>query len=489
MRTKYRIIIYILFLLLPSFIAGQDDSNGYQPVKFSRIPKELIQDYAFRFGQWGQKNKLETNKAKSEFVKFAGEKARLIAVLDSAKLLMYDDSITTYLNGIKDEILQSNDAFKNHDCKIFTYRSLEPNAFSMGEGIILFNLGLLQLLETKEELAAIIAHEMSHDILDHVFLSNQRFYKELYDDRFHKTLRQVRRTAIGRQSGAQKLADEFLNQHLEFRRSEEISADSLGYILFTNVGLKGSEFIHALEKLDSLEQSRLGGDTLPIESIFHFSDYAFNPHWLNPENARSEGKVDSLLNIEEDTLKTHPDCDIRIECIRQLSDSLKIIIRDEDRGSPVPVSIVNAIAFESLGSVMLAQDYSVALFIALHMLQEFPDNVYLKTVTAHCLVELLLSIKSNDYLDYVQFQDPDFPDGYNMLLAFLHNMTSTSLKKIFDSYMAEELAGVNNSYRSFLELLGTSGEKLNYDDIYAFEQKFKDPYLSKLLKDKWLASQ
>lgn len=489
MVPLFKSIFLFLSILLPAMTVSQTISEDYQPVKFSRIPKDLIHDYAFRFGQWGQQNTLESNKAKSEFVRFAGEKAKFIAVLDSAKLLMHDDSITTYLNKIKDEILQSSEAFKNHDCKIFTYRSLEPNAFSLGEGIILFNLGLLQVLETKEELAAIIAHEMSHDILNHVFLSNQRFYKELYDDRFHKTLRQVRRTAIGRQSGAQKLADEFLNQHMAYRRSEEISADSLGYVLFTNLGLKGIEFIRALEKLDSLDQMRSGGDTLAIDSIFHFSNYAFNPHWLNPENARSEGKVDSLISIAEDTFRTHPDCDIRIEIVRQLSDSLKIIIRQEDTGDPLPENILNAIAFESLGSVMLVQDYSVALFISLQMLQEFPDNIYLRTVTAHCLVELFLSIKNNEYLDYIQFQDPEFPEDYNRLLAFLHNMTSASLKKIFDSYMGERLGGVDNSYISFLQLLGSSGEQLNYDDIYAFEQKYKDAYLSKLLKDKWLASQ
>src|SRR5688572_1739342 len=279
MWGNFKLVIFIVSILLPSLSVSQDAYQDYQPVKFSRIPKELIDQYAYKFGQWGQQNTLVSLKAKSEFAKFAGEKAKFIAALDSAKLLMYDDSITTYLNGIKDEILSANDAFKDHECRIYTFRSLEPNAFSLGEGIILFNLGLLEVLETKEHFASIIAHEMSHDILNHVFLSNERFYRELYDTQFRKTLRRAARTSMGRNTAVKRRTDGFLEQHFGYRRSEEIMADSLGFILFTNAGFKGIEFIHALEKLDQVDETLLE-DTLQLENIFQFSNYSFNPDWL-----------------------------------------------------------------------------------------------------------------------------------------------------------------------------------------------------------------
>jgi predicted Zn-dependent protease len=47
-------------------------------------------------------------------------------------------------------------------------QSPEPNAFASGRNHIAVTTGMMRLLETEDELAAVVAHEMAHHIADHI---------------------------------------------------------------------------------------------------------------------------------------------------------------------------------------------------------------------------------------------------------------------------------------------------------------------------------
>jgi len=51
--------------------------------------------------------------------------------------------------------------------KIFIAADLSPNAFSLSDGTIIINAGLLTALRSNAELQAIIAHEIAHVVMDH----------------------------------------------------------------------------------------------------------------------------------------------------------------------------------------------------------------------------------------------------------------------------------------------------------------------------------
>jgi Zn-dependent protease with chaperone function len=484
MNVKKLKILFLLFFLLPFQLKAQDIYKDYQPVKLNHLPIELLHKYQYKFGRWAQKNSLVGYTAKNAFLSFAIEKAHFMETLDSANLLMYDDSISAFLNRIKDDIIAANPELKDYECHVYPYRSLEPNAYSIGEGIILFNLGLLDRLSTKEQVAAIIAHEMSHDILRHVFLSNERLIRNLYNGGFNTSLRTFTRNSIGRSSALKNLTDKFLANHMEYKRSNEILADSLGYILYTKAGYKSIEAIHALEILRDSDFLKYP-DTLQLEQIFTSSDFPFKTYWLNPENSYAAWVADSTLNEVPDSLKTHPDCDVRIEALKTLSNTLTIPLNNEDRGSEVPLEFSASVSFESLRALMLTKDYAIAFYLSLHMMPEFPDNLYLKCIAAHCLAELCSSLREGKYLDYVQFPDPLFTNGYNQFLKFLHNMDSRTLNVFYDS-LKEDIAQVeNHAYVEYLKIIGTGEAKLAYDDIVAFEKAYDDPYFIKSLKEKW----
>ena len=115
---------------------SQNFQLDYTPIDSFRMPKEMFNDFKARLPKWGQTSSLENNKAKLTFIQLANQKPDFIASLDSAGVIMYNDSITSFLRTITEQIVESNEILKDHKITIFTYRSLEPNAFNVGEGII-----------------------------------------------------------------------------------------------------------------------------------------------------------------------------------------------------------------------------------------------------------------------------------------------------------------------------------------------------------------
>ena len=61
----------------------------------------------------------------------------------------------------------SAEEVKNTLWQTFVIRSQEPNAFSVGAGLIVISSGLLRAMQSEAELASVIAHEMAHQLLGH----------------------------------------------------------------------------------------------------------------------------------------------------------------------------------------------------------------------------------------------------------------------------------------------------------------------------------
>ncbi len=84
----------------------------------------------------------------------------------------YFTSLTTRLNlaikflVIRDSI--SNNNIQNINWHIHILKDERPAAFSVGAGNIVLTSGLIKELHTESELAAILSHEMAHQILGHI---------------------------------------------------------------------------------------------------------------------------------------------------------------------------------------------------------------------------------------------------------------------------------------------------------------------------------
>ncbi len=64
--------------------------------------------------------------------------------------------------------LPEDDPQKIH-FKFYVIRSKEPNAFALANGVVVVNSGMITLLENEAQLAAVVAHEISHSTQEHTW--------------------------------------------------------------------------------------------------------------------------------------------------------------------------------------------------------------------------------------------------------------------------------------------------------------------------------
>ena len=275
-----------------------------------------------------------------------------------------------------------------------------------------------------------------------------------------------------------------MSVQMAYSQRNEFEADSQGLVYFQHAGFTLDGAIGALGVLDSADYLMFE-DTLDLRHYFSFDGYPFKSYWLDTENAALQWARDTTLYMIPDSLKSHPDCDVRIQRIGELAatDSEQIIdVADE---AIVMEKLKDVFQFESLEGQLMARDYVMALYMSLQLQTLYPQNIYLKSVTAHALIELAAAFSRNEFLEYVEFADMNYPAGYNQMLTFLHNMNSATLYKLATYCLQDKLGSVpGHSYIGFLNALNEHKDVITPEVVNLYAQEYKDDYFTGLLWDK-----
>lgn len=80
-----------------------------------------------------------------------------------------DDYLTSYVQGVFSKLTPgATDSNRGESLNIRIIQSAEPDAFMLPNGSMVVSTGLLCTLDSEDELAAIIASELGHFVLDHL---------------------------------------------------------------------------------------------------------------------------------------------------------------------------------------------------------------------------------------------------------------------------------------------------------------------------------
>ena len=117
---------------------------------------------------------------KSHFQLEAQASKRTLNWLEKEYGLLRNPELQSYLNKILFRVasgtstaslaikLPSNQATVLTTWRLFVLKHKEPNAFAIGGGSIVISDSLMKLCQTEAELASIVSHEMSHQMLGHI---------------------------------------------------------------------------------------------------------------------------------------------------------------------------------------------------------------------------------------------------------------------------------------------------------------------------------
>ncbi|ANE50389.1 M48 family metalloprotease [Flavisolibacter tropicus] len=255
------------------------------------------------------KNK-ETQKKYKEF--WDGRTAFIVNGIDN-KNFIQEKEVYNFVDGIVDKLHKGNQKYLPKKPTLLIDRSAAVNAYSIGGGIIAVNLGLLAFASSQEEVALVIAHELSHDILGHADKSMKERAEWLTSDEYKKSLNEVLDSKYERYSRLKKLMEGYTFSRTRHNRYSESDADSLAVVLLknSNIAFDAKYFL----RLDSADLQYLQPLNKPVKEYFTVFNLPFEDSWTQKRTKGLSSKNYNFKKSNElaDSLKTHPDCVHRYE--------------------------------------------------------------------------------------------------------------------------------------------------------------------------------
>jgi len=367
--------------------------------------------------------------------------------LDNTKNHEYiiDPKLTAYLQVTFNNILSSagvpdKDSFRLHLTRYFI-----PNAYNSGDWSVYFNIGLLAKMENESQIAYVLCHEMSHQLLKHSIKHIYTYLKTKYSSDLKKEQKEIAKAQYGTADKLVEVLKKKVYKFTEHSRDDEKSADSLGLLLLMRTNYDATEEIRVLQILDSLEADTF---TVNYQKYFDGSQFHFKDSWLEKSKTLSFGGK-AVYEFDEDSVKTHPDCPLREQYSKLMLAGYKPIGKQKNiQPAEKLKALTDACKFEEVEYMFFMERYAYCLFHALHLAEEYPNDVYPVTMVSKCLGKISEASKSHKLYDHIAKPAPNFQENYNQLLQLFDRVTLNDINQLNSNYLNNNLNkyGANNSF-------------------------------------------
>jgi hypothetical protein len=375
----------ILVISCTAFVFSQDEYS--QPTYETQLANNYKLGLRSRVKDKAKSLPQENKRVLKTFYK---SKYKSSLYLTDYKHFYFTSRWNTYLNDILNNILEANPDI-TEDVQVVLSTYFWPNAFSLGEGTLVINPGLIPELQNEDQLAFVICHELSHYILGH----SESSYLDYVDNWSSKKLsRQIEMYSYSysyENDQLKSLLRTKLYNSLQHKRNFEFQADSLGMKLFKNTTYAESEALYTIQILDDLDaKNKRGIDVLKITK--------FEPLEVDHETILSNSKASKGSWLEFDSLKTHPECTDRYNRLNALFGIQEAEYKDQFSVQKPQVdfaSFQHDMAYFQIESYFRYKRYDMAL-LSIWQLQENGDKSnYLKRREFYLLCELAYARKKH----------------------------------------------------------------------------------------------
>ena len=343
--------------------------------------------------------------------------------------LYYEDR----LNQLFKQIVQANPQYADlASTQILLAFANAPNASAMGNGFVVVNLPLFANLKDEHELAYILCHELAHNLLNHPQNGFIEYVKIKNSADVKKQTREIEKQKYNKAEFASGLYRKIIYADRKQQREVEFQADSLGFILYKNA-FAGKEAIaiKSFTTLDGMDKEKDSLLPTDYEKLFSSSTQPFKKEWLLGDEI-SAYKYDKTLKFWEiDSLKTHPDCIDRANRLKQLY-SLKA--DGTNAVNPDYKSVILHAQYDDITGLYAIKKYGKALYQALLLLKNNPQDAYLKSAVYANLVKIQESQKNYTMNKYVEIMSPRYSYSYNTFLSFLRQLRKSEMAQIINQY-------------------------------------------------------
>jgi Zn-dependent protease with chaperone function len=342
-----------------------------------------------------------------------------------------------YLDALVAEIEKANPSLREHPFSCYFSRSDIPNASYIGEGIILFNMGLFDRLDDESQAAFVLCHEIAHFLLQHTENGITKYVATINSEEVQAQLRKIKGSEYRKNEQLEKLVKGLTFDSRRHSRDHESQADSMGVELMRNTRFDLSGARTTLALLDVIDADTLNTAAC-LQQLFNAKNYPFQKKWI----AREEGLLGGHARIKrdglEDSLKTHPDCQTRIQLLapligrRSSGNSLKFAV-----DSSTFQKLKYIFRYEVIEYAFRSEDYARSFYCTLDLLQQIPDDAYLVAQVGRLLNAIYAAQKAHRLSKVVDLPSPDYPSNYNLLLQFIQNLYLEDIAAISYNYLRQ----------------------------------------------------
>jgi Zn-dependent protease with chaperone function len=370
---------------------------------------------------------------KKDYKNYLKERNQEIENLYKNKELIAAPAEKAFLQRVLDRLVKANPELQQFSIRAFLFRSPVANAATFGEGTVVFHTGLLVKLKNEAQFAAVLGHELAHQCQDHVHTSLRQYITKLNDKDLQKDLKRLSKQEYGAGKEIEALEKQFAFNLRKHSRAHELEADSLGAIFMSRAGYDAKEVIAALQILDSLDADHPDTEKM-LRKQFDFANYPFKDRWLRREEGllSGHGKLveDTLL---ADSLKTHPDCKLRIQKIKPLIGRLTKNAKPVLAGTAYD-SLSRKMEPELLANLFDAERYGQSLYKALCKLEHNPADSLSLVIIAHSLNKMHALQKDHHLYTTIGHPSPQNNNAYNVFLAFIENLRLHELASLAEQF-------------------------------------------------------
>lgn len=375
-----KIINTLLCLFISIILTAQNFDVDYTPLKSQgEIPKAIITTSTKKY----EKNKenitrQDNRKTRKDKDKFYLQSSFVIDEMMRSGSVLFNDELSLYVNQVADKLL-AHDKDLRSTLNFYVIKSPAVNAFATDRGTIFINVGLLARLEDEAQLAYILAHEIVH------------FQEQ------HNIQTYVEYAKIERQGSYQRSRNyERLVEKNNYSKDLEREADDKGLEIFLQSGYSYESILRVFDVLDLAHAP--------------YTNIGFNPKFLETRHIKFTSNciletADKIEPYEADSDEsTHPSVsERRGKLLNKLvgrpdSDKPKFLV------SEVAFNKVQKTArFELCNLFIQRQAYVAAIYHTYALLQEHPNNHFLRKTLAKSLYGLAQYRNADRYDEVIPY--------------------------------------------------------------------------------------
>ncbi len=362
---------------------------------------------------------------------------------------IFNKKINSYLNSILKEIYQANPELDKKDFYFFVEKSQIPNAACYGNGIFTVNLGLFNFINSDDELAFIICHEMAHYYLEHNDKALLKYLETINSKDTKKKVTSVKNKKYGKRKAYSELMDELSLNFLKRSQSVEIEADSLGLLFFKKTKFNINASTSSLENLEKSDNLIFNQES-KLKENFNFENYPFKEGWIAKDETLFDlsQKSDDFIK-DSDSISTHPAIPMRIK-------KLDVLINQSRKASAANSTQIKQIK-EIIGHISIknfidSNRIDLAFYQCLLMFNQQLIDRKEYVLTMSKLLMKTYELKDNH--SFGKYVSPVYPfsdeQHLNEIKLFLNNIELKNVKKIGlhfclsnEEYMKDDIAFVN----------------------------------------------